>query len=136
MPGFTDTRTIVSRVAKHRVVCKMCGLSFTDRAAKNRHEVDDHGVEMVAVCEQCGKGFKSRLGYRYHMKHHDMSAGKTDDCLKCPKCDKFFSNISFLESHLFSHSEQKSVVCEICGKSYKRQSALKRHKMESCGKKY
>ncbi|CAH8428954.1 unnamed protein product [Heterobilharzia americana] len=48
--------------------------------------------------------------------------------LKCPFCDKIFSNSSAIAKHKLTHSEERKYICGICHKAFKRQDHLNGHK--------
>ncbi|KAG5441742.1 hypothetical protein CSKR_200035 [Clonorchis sinensis] len=48
--------------------------------------------------------------------------------LRCPFCDKVFSNSSAIAKHKLTHSEERKYVCSICHKAFKRQDHLNGHK--------
>lgn len=81
--------------------------------------------EYAGYCEECGKGFKSNLGYAIHIKKH---SGEKNAFLECPECGKSFAGQSRLAVHMRSHSEVKSFICLACNKSYKHAKNLKDHK--------
>lgn len=105
--------------------CDACGVNFIDKTAKSVHDVDIHHV--VAFCGTCQKGFKSMLGYKYHIKQHNISFGKTNDCYECRTCGNFYPNPSRLRQHMRCHSEMRPYTCRKCGRSYKHNNGLKIH---------
>lgn len=105
--------------------CENCSLIFPDENSKSKHDIEIHGVK--AFCGTCRKGFRSVLGYRYHMKQHGISYGLTENCYKCTFCGNFYPTVSRLRQHMRSHSEDRPFTCKLCGRSYKHNNGLKIH---------
>lgn len=107
--------------------CRICGFFTSSLETMNMHQQAVHGKEYVGYCVDCGKGFKSNLGYSIHKKKHE---GEKDAFEQCYICDKRFAGQSRLAIHMRKHSQVKSFVCLVCNKSYKHAKNLKDHK---CG---
>jgi hypothetical protein len=46
----------------------------------NMHQQAVHGKEYVGYCVDCGKGFKSNLGYSIHKKMHEGEKDAFEQC--------------------------------------------------------
>ena len=80
-------------------------------------------------CQQCSKQFKSKLGFKIHMKRHNLQFDH-----KCSRCDAAFitsSNLS--DHHLAQHTDGHSLTCLECGKSFPSKGSLKTHKSVHTG---
>jgi hypothetical protein len=51
--------------------CRICGFFTFSLETMNMHQQAVHGKEYVGYCVDCGKGFKSNLGYSIHKKMHE-----------------------------------------------------------------
>ncbi|CAL8105974.1 unnamed protein product [Calicophoron daubneyi] len=56
------------------------------------------------------------------------SSSNSRGSLRCPFCDKAFSNSSAIAKHKLTHSQERKYVCSICHKAFKRQDHLNGHK--------
>lgn len=86
--------------------------------------VEPLNVSVVKSCEQCGRQFQSKQGYRRHiqMYHSDRPFPQ------CKLCGKHFASPHNLKIHHSSHSNLRPYKCEICQNTYKLKHHLKDHK--------
>ncbi|XP_048730295.1 zinc finger and BTB domain-containing protein 5-like isoform X7 [Ostrea edulis] len=100
-----------------------CGLAFPDQESLLKHSMENH---QVAICGLCGKCFKSKSGYNYHMKlmHGSTSAGEVHFC---PICGKSFQGPSFVKRHLRCHSDDRPYACRVCYRTFRFKESWKRH---------
>ncbi|CAH8529524.1 unnamed protein product [Dicrocoelium dendriticum] len=61
-------------------------------------------------------------------QHSWTNAAASRGILRCPFCNKSFSNSSAIGKHKLTHSEERKYVCSICHKAFKRQDHLNGHK--------
>ncbi|CAB3375640.1 Hypothetical predicted protein [Cloeon dipterum] len=82
--------------------------------------------ERVA-CDYCPKSFCSLSTLRHHLKqfHRHAVANK----LTCGQCKKAFAAKALLDDHIRKHSDLRSFVCEVCGKSFFTFYDLKKHRV-------
>uniref|UniRef100_A0A8C0IS71 C2H2-type domain-containing protein n=1 Tax=Chelonoidis abingdonii TaxID=106734 RepID=A0A8C0IS71_CHEAB len=52
---------------------------------------------------------------------------------KCPGCEKRFSQLSNVTTHLRTHSGERPYICTDCGKSFGDQSSLRKHRRTHTG---
>lgn len=114
--------------------CDICGVGITRKTHLQRH-LKTHTGEKSWLCETCGKGFMRKSQLRDHMKTHvethlktgprKKRKGKSDltteedevdveavsdsdgNSHSCKFCDKTFSDLDQLTSHLKIHAEGK-----------------------------
>ncbi|XP_022296451.2 uncharacterized protein LOC111105807 isoform X6 [Crassostrea virginica] len=104
--------------------CRLCsGLAFPDQESLLKHSTEKH---QMAMCGLCGKTFKSKSGYNYHMKlmHGSRSAGEVHFC---PICGKSFQGPSFVKRHLRCHSDDRPYTCRVCYRTFRFKESWKRH---------
>lgn len=104
--------------------CRLCcGLAFPNQDSLLKHSMENH---QVAICGLCGKTFKSKSGYNYHMKlmHGSTSAGEVHFC---PICGKSFQGPSFVKRHMRCHSDDRPYTCRVCYRTFRFKESWKRH---------
>ncbi|EAT36082.1 AAEL011816-PA [Aedes aegypti] len=113
---------------KRTFKCDQCDMSFKCKIylrkhRKRVHTVGDH------VCAECGMKFTKTSKYEYHLKTHEP-----EKKYKCRFCDKSFIQHYHRKSHEQTHHlekpekpEKPTCLCNICGKSFKHESSLKKH---------
>jgi len=102
--------------------CDICLAEFDDEYQLYDHIRFRHELHDKAVCEVCGRTFKSSMGLNIHRRYHN---GSRD--FACGSCDKSFLNKSTLREHEISHMEVKPFQCHICGQYLSRASRLRSH---------
>lgn len=102
--------------------CDICLAEFDDEYQLYDHIRFRHELHDKAVCEVCGRTFKSSMGLNIHRRYHN---GSRD--FACESCDKSFLNKSTLREHEISHMDVKPFQCHICGQYLSRASRLRSH---------
>lgn len=105
--------------------CKLCHHPwFANKQAWKIHLLTCHHSEVVAICEECCKIFKSNTGFTDHNKIYHSSA---EEKHQCKVCGKSFISMYKLGMHERSHSSEKPYSCIKCQKSYKYKKDLQNH---------
>lgn len=102
--------------------CDLCLAEFEDEYQLYDHIRFRHELHDKAVCEICGRTFKSSMGLNIHRRYHNGLRNFT-----CKSCDKSFLNKSTLREHEISHMDVKPFQCHICGQYLSRASRLRSH---------
>ncbi|XP_050540022.1 zinc finger protein 721-like [Daktulosphaira vitifoliae] len=102
--------------------CDVCLVEMEDEYQLYDHIRFQHEVCEKAVCETCGRMFKTSMGLSIHRRYHVGDRHYT-----CKTCDKSFLNRSTLKEHEISHMEVKPFRCHICGQYLSRASRLRSH---------
>lgn len=108
--------------ARMHLHCDLCLAEFTNEYHLYDHIRFRHELHDKAVCEICGRTFKSSMGLNIHRRYHDGLRNFT-----CKLCDKSFLNKSTLKEHEISHMDVKPFQCHICGQYLSRASRLRSH---------
>lgn len=111
-------------------VCHRCKKIFRLRKSLLRHLTrsckGDSAVENKHCCSRCGMTFQNSLAQDIHMRGNTcIPAFKP---LRCPVCIRWFSSLEGLKRHLLSHSQEDSLMCQICGCKCTSHAALGEHK--------
>ena len=120
--------------------CPHCDEIFTTRLYLERHLVGGHKA-IRHVCSNCQKGFLNQYDYVAHMdkcqmkplKIHSMekTASPVFEKHTCPHCDKIFSTLHYLQTHLFIVHKAISPICSNCKKGFLNQDDYVVH-MDKC----
>uniref|UniRef100_A0A8B9J3S2 Zinc finger protein 236 n=1 Tax=Astyanax mexicanus TaxID=7994 RepID=A0A8B9J3S2_ASTMX len=72
-------------------------------------------------CDLCPQSFNMEFNLRLHKSTHN-NADPT-----CPVCDKKFSRVASLKSHIMVHEKEENYLCSECGDEFILQSQLSLH---------
>lgn len=111
-------RSAVDRLS----TCDVCRRTYKSRTHMVTHRRYQHRSEAEFTCGECSSVFNNKQKLTAHVKVDHLSA-----TYKCGKCSALLYSLVELNSHLHrKHAvlEEKSVVCEKCGKSSKGISLL------------
>ncbi|KAI4494772.1 hypothetical protein M0804_000973 [Polistes exclamans] len=98
--------------------CKICNKGFYLKATLKTH-MSVHTDDKPCTCEICHKSFGNRVYLRSHMKIHSQPG--TRKKYKCDICgfETFYSYC--YKEHLWTHTGESQIACEVCGKLIRRQ---------------
>ena len=127
--------------------CVFCNKVLSNKANLQQHMQTHTATEKVFKCEQCGAKFAQQLYLRSHvrrvhcpaencrkcgalvkrdsMRKHILRAHGKSSRFRCSICYEEFENNGELQEHKQSHKVIHQ--CELCGKTYDKQSALRYH---------
>uniref|UniRef100_A0A8C6KRZ1 Zinc finger protein 236 n=1 Tax=Nothobranchius furzeri TaxID=105023 RepID=A0A8C6KRZ1_NOTFU len=72
-------------------------------------------------CDQCSQTFNVEFNLTLHKSTHTMCD------FTCPVCNKRFSRIAGLKSHIMLHKKEENLICSVCGDEFVLQSQLSLH---------
>uniref|UniRef100_A0A3Q4HYQ7 Zinc finger protein 526 n=1 Tax=Neolamprologus brichardi TaxID=32507 RepID=A0A3Q4HYQ7_NEOBR len=138
------TFTSVNRLAAHKRVheqgtheCPECGKVFKKATSLQTHMRTHSGVARY-LCVDCGNGYTTEMTLIMHKSH------TADPLHKCNFCNKTFTNMTkylyhrrihktftsqlqLVQHRRKSHVPERSFVCGMCGKSFKKQIHVRNH---------
>ena len=134
-------------------VCHICGRVFTSLGSFRHHMWRKHNKnrnpKLKIKCEDCAKVFLTRSGYMCHRTTHHLKPEDIDKypgkLYKCPTCPKIFPRAWALKVHIKAHENEKSEICNICGKGFNYRGNLTEHMRihekqphvcDTCGEKF
>lgn len=158
-PNTLYAKYFMKRVQKaHGPACTVCGRAYSSQRKVKQHILNvHHGCQ--ARCGKFKKHLKSEIRLKVHLKlAHSSMRYKCDKCFKvfkrqsslrhhkvnrcdrkalvaarfiCDICTKGFKHKKSMEEHIrYGHmKENKKHKCEICNKSFVKNSHLLRHKI-------
>ncbi|XP_076389699.1 uncharacterized protein LOC143264795 [Megachile rotundata] len=98
--------------------CEVCNKGFYLKATLKTH-MSVHSDDKPCTCEICHKSFGNRVYLRSHMKIHSQPESRKK--YRCEICgfETFYSYC--YKEHLWTHTGESQVACEVCGKLIRRQ---------------
>ncbi|CAC5418421.1 KRAB [Mytilus coruscus] len=132
--------------------CKVCDARFTLLHSARNHVRLQHVAQKKFLCSLCGKGYITTKEYEKHMMVHAERPYQCEMCrrrfdteeklkihfegqhanrprnFQCGNCHKLFLTMQHLKEHILIHSDEKNFTCEICYKSFFRETSYKLHK--------
>ncbi|XP_068425075.1 zinc finger protein 236-like isoform X2 [Clinocottus analis] len=101
--------------------CTICGQVFTTESQLQRHLREHEVNDKPHRCDQCPQTFNVEFNLTLHRSTHTTSD------FTCPVCNKRFSRIASLKSHIMLHVKEENLICAECGDEFILQSQLSLH---------
>ena len=109
-----------------RFVCFACNVFIgSDKDVYIAHCRNEHNINIVACCEFCFRGYRTKAGFVAHMKTHD---GDRTGRPKCDVCHIYMRSNAHLIRHMRKHSDERPYMCHVCNRSYKSMDSLQMHR--------
>lgn len=102
------------------LTCSDCSASFNCKTSLRIHKYNQHPIE----CDECGKVCDSKHKLYFHRVSHAPK-------YVCKFCNKGFLRKSEYTVHISTHTGEKPIICDICGKSFAHKLAVGKHKRQS-----
>ncbi|XP_013135981.1 PREDICTED: zinc finger protein 836 [Papilio polytes] len=120
-----------------KFMCYKCNCKFTCTRALNSHTRSAHGPKTKYVCPGCNVDFESSEELKVHMDtfyrgkrsiHVPVELVSNQNSLSCDICKKSFKKKQLLHNHLLIHTDRKKEhICDKCGKGFVNNNQLKSH---------
>lgn len=107
--------------------CEQCCYKTHRKEHLVRHVNNVHGNKRPFLCHLCGKAFKRGDALLQHYQTHSEIVPSENSSFKCNVCEKTFRSHSHLLEHQAVHSDTRSILCEMCGASFKTRSVHRKH---------
>jgi len=106
-------------------VCGECGMVVKHYSQMSAHIAFYHD-DTVYNCDKCGMDKKGKARMKKHMKSHELRE-KHYQPKECPECKKIVRNMPLHQKTMHMIDELKPLSCEVCGKRFGINKALKEH---------
>lgn len=112
----------------YRFTCSICGKKLSRISHLLEHE-RTHTNEKPFQCDFCDMRFGKKTAMLGHVArvHPQAAEPNTDKLLKCPVCDKIFQQRTYFNNHKRIHTGERPYLCELCGKTFRSNKAIKTH---------
>uniref|UniRef100_A0A3Q3VYE9 C2H2-type domain-containing protein n=1 Tax=Mola mola TaxID=94237 RepID=A0A3Q3VYE9_MOLML len=101
--------------------CSICSQIFTTESQLQKHLRQHEVNDKPHRCDQCPQTFNVEFNLTLHKSTHTTSD------FTCPVCNKKFSRIASLKSHVMLHEKEENLICSECGDEFVLQSQLSLH---------
>uniref|UniRef100_A0A1A8CG85 Zinc finger protein 236 n=1 Tax=Nothobranchius kadleci TaxID=1051664 RepID=A0A1A8CG85_NOTKA len=101
--------------------CRICSQIFTKESRLQKHLREHELNDKPYRCDQCSQTFNVEFNLTLHKSTHTMCD------FTCPVCNKRFSRIAGLKSHIMLHKKEENLICSVCGDEFVLQSQLSLH---------
>ncbi|XP_070562656.1 uncharacterized protein [Ptychodera flava] len=107
--------------------CHLCQETITSVTGFEKHMLDEHKVDNCWQCKRCSTApFRLFNGLQQHMKNMHTSDQESKTVL-CELCGRSFKSEENLKRHMRVHLEMLPFLCSFCDKSFGSQSQLQMH---------
>jgi len=124
-----QTKTAEDELHDPSLECKECGNKLPSSESLSIH-IRIHKEQNVHACraKDCGATFSAHQDLWDHKlaSHGEKKLNYSKTRVTCEVCDKSFEH-NYMKYHMLKHSSEKNVVCQECGKRFKRADSLKPH---------
>ncbi|KAJ8719916.1 hypothetical protein PYW07_011959 [Mythimna separata] len=115
----TELKThLLAHSTEKKYSCPLCNVLFKYQSNFRKH-VRKHSEPNRFVCNHCGRTFSVKGNLKSHIdKQHSEKSGQ------CTVCSK---NVANMEVHMWRHTGQRPLKCELCTSSFYEMKSLARH---------
>uniref|UniRef100_A0A8C5PBA2 C2H2-type domain-containing protein n=1 Tax=Leptobrachium leishanense TaxID=445787 RepID=A0A8C5PBA2_9ANUR len=104
--------------------CDLCIATFSKDSLYQRHMREHQKNDKLYRCDQCPLSFNVEYNLSLHKLTHNL------DDASCPVCNKKYSRVACLKTHIMRHMKAEILTCTECGDTFTLQSQLSLHMEE------
>ncbi|GIZ04855.1 zinc finger protein 845 [Caerostris extrusa] len=109
--------------------CSICDETFASKRSLFRHTTKEHTLLKTFTCDDCPECFESASELKTHNAVHKHKTTKR-------KATKTYNENAPSIKRIKSEIDDKKHVCNVCGKSFSRRTALEGHEVIHVSEKY
>ncbi|XP_026482573.1 zinc finger protein 714-like [Ctenocephalides felis] len=131
--SFTGQHDLEQHMLEHYHSCTFCSDTFPDSSALEIH-LKIHADVKPFVCTICNEAFAVKLDFDQHVCNGEKTLTLSEsESLLCKICGRTYKFMSEMKKHMLTHSEERPHKCELCNKAFKEVRILKTHKLIHSG---
>ncbi|KAI8431868.1 hypothetical protein MSG28_004427 [Choristoneura fumiferana] len=109
---------LLTHTTEKRFICQLCNSLFKYNSSLKKH-LKLHAEPNRFVCNYCGRTFNVKGNLKLHIS--SQHSEKSGFCSICTK------NVSNMDTHMWRHTGERPLKCELCTSSFYELKALAHH---------
>ncbi|XP_060730887.1 zinc finger protein 236-like [Tachysurus vachellii] len=105
--------------AEHR--CSICPLTYSTENQLLKHLREHEANDKPHRCDKCSQSYNVEFNLMLHKSTHSTAEPT------CPVCEKKFTRVASLKSHIMVHEKEENMLCSECGDEFVLQNQLTLH---------
>ncbi|KAG7319548.1 hypothetical protein KOW79_016691 [Hemibagrus wyckioides] len=117
--GGEEPRADGSNGTEHR--CSICPLTYSTENQLLKHLREHEANDKPHRCDKCPQSYNVEFNLTLHKSTHGTAEPT------CPVCEKKFTRVASLKSHIMVHEKEENLLCPECGDEFVLQNQLALH---------
>ncbi|KAI5093045.1 zinc finger protein 721-like [Silurus meridionalis] len=105
--------------AEHR--CSICPLTYSTENQLLKHLREHEANDKPHRCDKCSQSYNMEFNLMLHKSTHSTAEPT------CPVCEKKFTRVASLKSHVMVHEKEENLLCSECGDEFVLHNQLALH---------
>ncbi|XP_062846295.1 zinc finger protein 236-like [Trichomycterus rosablanca] len=101
--------------------CNICTQTYSSEGQLLKHLREHEANDKPYRCDECSQSFNVEFNLTLHKSTHNTTEPT------CPVCEKRFSRVASLKSHIMVHEKEENLLCSECGDEFVLQNQLNLH---------
>ncbi|XP_017351751.1 zinc finger protein 236 isoform X1 [Ictalurus punctatus] len=117
--GGEEPRVESASSAEHR--CSICPLTYSTENQLLKHLREHEANDKPHRCDKCPQSYNVEFNLMLHKSTHSTAEPT------CPVCEKKFTRVASLKSHIMVHEKEENLLCSECGDEFVLENQLALH---------